>query len=465
MSRRLLTAGLSLAVLLGAQSGFGRLAAKPPDLPLVDNDVLTSPPLAAEECDAPAPNLLPIAAAPTVAPAIKIPSLFQLRPSVRRTMASCLLFGANPLLALAPTEGTVDLDEEDYEPAPANDLNIPIRPNTIIRNVPSYGPDAPSACPYIRQQQCAPDRHAVLFADPDFSRDVLQNLEALRQSRELVQTARELGREGRFLEALDYLSLAADLCPGSRFDEEIRATAAEVLVSFYRAAPHGDDAATEQSEPAAEKSNANREVEQRLSLPVTLNFTDAPLRQVFDSFRGWEVVNIYVDKAALDADEISLDRPITIQVENLALKSALKLVLKEANLIYIVQDGAVRITTERSVRAKMQPSLPQVDAGVPAALDQLLYETLKVGLAAAGESEEQEAPVDSPSHGSMEFSFDLDGGFRLFTQFQHGGAVWHVEYNENGLKWWASPDGGADGAHRCTGFNIQDDSQPYDSQP
>jgi hypothetical protein len=50
----------------------------------------------------------------------------------------------------------------------------------------------------------------------------------------------------------------------------------------------------------------------------------------------------------------------------------------------------------------------------------------------------------------------LDGGFRLFTQFQQGGAVWHLEYNQNGLKWWAAPDGGADDSpNRCTGFNLE----------
>jgi hypothetical protein len=98
MSRRLLTAGLALAVLWGAQSGFGRVNAKPPDLPLIDNDVRISPPLVVDVSDA---------------PAMEIPTLFQLRPSARRTTAACLLFGVHPLLALAPTEGVVDLDAED----------------------------------------------------------------------------------------------------------------------------------------------------------------------------------------------------------------------------------------------------------------------------------------------------------------------------------------------------------------
>lgn len=315
MSRRLLTAGFALAVLWGVPSGFGRISAKPPDLPLVDNNVLPSPPLIVEECDAIGPNSLPLADAPTATPAMTIPMLFQLRPSVRRTMASCLLFGVHPLLALAPTEGTIDLDAEDYAPAPE---------------------PPPSVCPYVRQQQCPSDRHAVLFADPNFSRDVRQNLKALRQSRELLEKARELGRAGRAIEAFDCLKEAADLSTGSRFDEEIQAAALEVL------------------------SDAGEAVQ----------------------------------------------------------------------------------TTEQLLRFGIQPTLPPVDAGVPVALDQVLYETLKVALSAAGDGEEQEAPVDSPFPIPVEFRFELNGGFRMFAHFMPSGTVWHIEYGEKGLIWWASPDSG-----------------------
>ncbi len=434
MSRRLLTAGLSLAVLLGAQSGFGGISAKPPDLPLVDNDVLNIPLLISEESDATAPDRIPVADAPTAAPATEIQTLFQMRPSVRRTMASCLLFGVHPLLALAPTEGVADLDEEDYAPEPANELSIPIQPNTFIRAVPSNGPAAPSDCPYMRQQQCPPDRHAVLFADPDFSHEVQQNLEALRQSRELLEKGRELGRAGRVAAALDALSLAADLCPGSRFDKEIQEAAEQII---------------------SQCSDTERQIYHKLSRPVTLNVTDASLRQVLDDLHGMMDVYIFVDAAALDAQEVSLDHRLSVKAINIPLRSALRMVLKEAHLTYRVKDEVVLITTEQSHYAGIEPSLPPVDGGVPTALDQLFTETLKVGLS-AGESEEQEAPVDAPFQSFLEFGFGLDGGLRLFTQFQHGGAVWHLEYNQNGLKWWASPDGGADEyPHQCTGFNLE----------
>jgi hypothetical protein len=429
MSRRLLTSGLMLAALWGAPTGFNRVAAKPPDLPIVENDVLTSSSVVGDESSATAP--LPAATQ------AEIPPVRQLRPSVQRTLASCLLFGLHPLLALAPTDDYLDADLDDYAPAPTP---FPSPSSSPTGNVSClhFQVYHDSICPYVRQQQCVTDRHAVLFADPDFSRDVLQNLEALRKSRELLDKAREFSRNGRTLEALDALRLAAELCPGSRFDEEIQAAAAQILCNG---------------------TVAERKIDQNLSRPVTLKFVQAPLGQLLDDLRGWTDLNLCVDAAALDAAEVSLDHLISIQVENVPIRSALGLVLREAHLTYLVKNDVVLITTEASQRAANQPPLPPVDGGIPAALDHLFSETLKVGLTAA--NEEQEAPPVSLPHSSLEFGFGLDGGFRMFAQLRRGGAVWHFECGQKGLTWWASPDGGADeDAPRCTGFNIDAATSP-----
>ena len=85
-----------------------------------------------------------------------------------------------------------------------------------------------------------------------------------------------------------------------------------------------------------------------------MNFTDVPLRQVIDDIRAWQDLNIYVDTAALEAQEVSVDQPITIKVENVALKSALNLILKQAHLTYVIKDEVLQITTERARAASMQ---------------------------------------------------------------------------------------------------------------
>jgi len=60
---------------------------------------------------------------------------------------------------------------------------------------------------------------------------------------------------------------------------------------------------------------------------VTLNFKDESLGQVLQDLRKWQDINIYVDDSALAEEGVSLDRPITMQLDQIALKSALKLLL------------------------------------------------------------------------------------------------------------------------------------------
>ncbi len=206
------------------------------------------------------------------------------------------------------------------------------------------------------------------------------------------------------------LEQAHDLWPQPvrRLDDKIQEAAAEVFACSYCSSARGDEAAEEQSGPPAKETLARK-----LSRPVTLNFNEAPLSQVIDSIRATQGVNIYVDKAALDADEISLDTPITIKLEMVSLKSVLHLILKSARLSFVVKDESIQITTERvappyvtypvgeliiPVQVGDAPSLrtclPPVDPQVPAVLDGLYPETSDPVQLAPASDEEQEPPAD-----------------------------------------------------------------------
>jgi general secretion pathway protein D len=108
------------------------------------------------------------------------------------------------------------------------------------------------------------------------------------------------------------------------------------------------------------KTDKEREIESKLRTPVTLNFTDAPLEQVFNDLRGWEDINIYVDQLALDQEAVSLQRPVSVKLENVSLKSALNLILKQVHLTYIIKDEVLQITSESAARGKMQRVTYQV---------------------------------------------------------------------------------------------------------
>lgn len=471
MFRRSLTAGLSLAAVLA-----GLASAKPPDLPMPQNDTLT--------------------------PADEAPLFFRVRPSVRRTMASCLLFGVNPALALAPTRDYVDFDADDVEPgtipalfaAPAADeapngrviFGVGFKSDAGLAGAvepdapaikPTGAPDeaTPSVCPYMRQRQGAAGRSATPLTETDLSDDVLHNLEMLRQAQLLLQNAREFGEAGHVGEALQCLSLVHDLCPSGWLDGRVQEAAAEVFAACYGGSPRDVGAAAKQPETAA------RTIQDKLLQPVSFRYDGAPLGQVIDDLRSSRGVNISVDKAALDAEEVSLDHPVSVQLDNLPLKSALDATLKPLRLTAVVTDNAVRITTERGASAErdresLRPCPPPVDPQLPAVLDRLYDEVIpasadeengpaepppgaaKPFLKAADMEEvgackdagapisylevlKEFAAIEPPAHG--ELYFGLDGSVRMFTQLCQGGAVWHVLYKDGGLSVWASPDGGA----------------------
>ncbi|MBI1913939.1 MAG: hypothetical protein HYS12_04275 [Planctomycetes bacterium] len=101
------------------------------------------------------------------------------------------------------------------------------------------------------------------------------------------------------------------------------------------------------------KSPAVREIESKLDEPVNLNFSNAPLRQVIADLRAWRGINIVPDTLALQQENISLERPVSIQLENIALKSALNILLRQLDLTWVIRDEALQITTRAHAKGKL----------------------------------------------------------------------------------------------------------------
>src|SRR5262249_14698333 len=101
------------------------------------------------------------------------------------------------------------------------------------------------------------------------------------------------------------------------------------------------------------KTPAVREIESKLDMPVILNFTNAPLRQVIADLRVTQGINIVPDLLALSQENISLERPVTVQLENIALKSALNILLRQLDLTWVIRDEALQITTKAHAKGKL----------------------------------------------------------------------------------------------------------------
>jgi Flp pilus assembly secretin CpaC len=101
------------------------------------------------------------------------------------------------------------------------------------------------------------------------------------------------------------------------------------------------------------KSEKEREIESRMDLPVSWNFNNVPLGKVFDDIATMQDgLNILPDMPALNDKGISLQEPITFHVDNMKMKSAMKNLLNNVHLVYVIEDDALKITTPENSRGK-----------------------------------------------------------------------------------------------------------------
>jgi hypothetical protein len=96
-----------------------------------------------------------------------------------------------------------------------------------------------------------------------------------------------------------------------------------------------------------------KEIERKLSIPISFNFKNTSLRQVVDDLRSWTGINIVVDERGLEKENISLDQPVEIELDEVTLRSALANILYPMRLTYVIENGALKITTEANDKDRL----------------------------------------------------------------------------------------------------------------
>jgi hypothetical protein len=75
------------------------------------------------------------------------------------------------------------------------------------------------------------------------------------------------------------------------------------------------------------------------------DFTETPLRALISQIQTDYGIQIYLDARALDAAGINGDEPVTITARDMSLQSALRHILNNLQLTYVIQNEALIITT------------------------------------------------------------------------------------------------------------------------
>ncbi len=115
----------------------------------------------------------------------------------------------------------------------------------------------------------------------------------------------------------------------------------------------------EQASPTKDQGPPSREeaIRRALARPIRLDFKETPLSDVVTSLKRKTGVEVLIDHKALDDVGIGADTPLTVQVADVKLRSALDFILRPLDLTWTVAHEVLLITTpedaEGMVRTKV----------------------------------------------------------------------------------------------------------------
>jgi eukaryotic-like serine/threonine-protein kinase len=95
------------------------------------------------------------------------------------------------------------------------------------------------------------------------------------------------------------------------------------------------------------KNEAEMRIFRALNDRGEVAFTSTPLVTVMQTFSDQYAIPILIDWVGLDESGVTPDEPITLNVADISLNSALKLIVDPLDLTYVIEDEVLKITAKR----------------------------------------------------------------------------------------------------------------------
>ncbi|MFO0866642.1 MAG: hypothetical protein U0744_18715 [Gemmataceae bacterium] len=283
---------------------------------------------------------------------------------------------------------------------------------------------------------------------------------------ELIKESRDLYRENKLKEALAAARKAKELDPDNiaadalatmasikyeekrwkedtadnerRFLDELRPGMGKAVTSANPFAIEDPDRYMRAKDRASNaggihmqaRTPSERAIESKLKQPINLNFKDTPLDQVLRDLQVMSGINVVPDKAAFQENNISLQQPMSLEVENISLKSALNILLKQARLTYVIKDEVLSVTTkEHAGGALKQVIHPIADLVVPVE-NHMLPSTQNLQAALERHTGNQGAMYQQPTPAMS--GYNLPGGAAVGSYSNGLGSAMSGQSNSSG---------------------------------
>src|SRR5208283_5280988 len=96
-------------------------------------------------------------------------------------------------------------------------------------------------------------------------------------------------------------------------------------------------------------------IEAKLKDTISLNMDKQPLSEAITFIQNYTGLNVVLDPKALSDEGLTSATPVSLAVNNIQIKTALKLLLRPLGLTYKVEDEVLLITSPQSSTAEMFP--------------------------------------------------------------------------------------------------------------
>lgn len=116
-----------------------------------------------------------------------------------------------------------------------------------------------------------------------------------------------------------------------------------------RGRPGGDDV---YSRP---RTGVEREIELKMDKAMKVNFKQASLREVLDTFADTAKINLSVDEPAIAAAGLELEKVLVSEniVQPISMRSIMQVILEKHQLQYLVENDMVVVTTLKKAKGRM----------------------------------------------------------------------------------------------------------------
>ncbi|MCH8922103.1 MAG: hypothetical protein IIA67_03005 [Planctomycetes bacterium] len=104
---------------------------------------------------------------------------------------------------------------------------------------------------------------------------------------------------------------------------------------------------------ADEDNAAEAKIHAALRSKTQFEFLETPLQDVVDFLGDFHKIKLRFDKIALEDVGVGTDVPVTRRLKGVSLRSALRLMLRDFELTYVIEDGVLLITTPEEAETRL----------------------------------------------------------------------------------------------------------------